>query len=503
MMNSKDSEKFSKLNFILKEIVDIRRAQAILIWDNNTHMPKFGAAMRGRQLATLGKIAHEKFIHPEVGTLLRDLEKTESLLPYSSDEACLLRYVKIEYEKSTKLSPEFVSMMMEHQAVCYDKWIEAKAENNFKMIVPYLEKTLEHSLRYAEHFKYDHIADPLISESDYGFTAKSIQNIFVQLRSELLPIVADVLSRPSKEESLFTNLSFPIALQEKFVSMVAAEIGYDFNRGRIDQTPHPFMIAFSRNDVRITTRFQENDITDGLFSVIHEAGHALYELGIAENLDGTMLGEGTSSGVHESQSRLWENLVGRRFEFWEYFYPKLRSLFPEQFSKISLNQFYAQINKVKKSLIRVDADELTYNLHVMIRFHLELQMLEGKLKVKDLNEAWNAEYKKDLGLDVPSDSLGCLQDVHWYSSLIGGQFQGYTLGNIMSAQFYGAANLKNSNLKNEIRQGNFSFLRLWLNENLHRHGKKYPGLEVLKMATGEDLTIAPYVNYLKGKFSKL
>lgn len=493
------AQNFAKLNKLISEVENLRGASAVLSWDQNTYMPQNGVTGRGRQLATLGKIAHEKLTNPEVGKLLDCLQGYEEEIPYSSFEASFLRCVRRDYHKSIKVPSEFILEMLAHQSLCYDVWVKAKEENNFKLVQPYLEKTLEYSKKYADFFQYKHIADPLIEDSDFGFTAEKIQDVFSRLQKELVPFVKEVLKYPAVDDSCIKQ-HFPISLQEQFSKKIIEKLGYDFTRGRLDTTHHPFMISFSHGDVRITTRYQEKYLTESLFSTIHETGHAFYELGNDISLDGSPLFGGTSSGVHESQSRLWENIVGRSFSFWEYFYPKLQSFFPEQLHSVSLKEFYSAINKVSTSLIRTDADELTYNLHVMIRFNLELEMLEGKLKVKDLPEAWNACYLNDLGVVVPNDSMGCMQDVHWYGGFIGGQFQGYTLGNIMSAQFYESAEQSIPNLATEIKEGTFVNLKNWLEQNLHKYGKKFTGLEVLKMATQKDLTIDPYVNYLKKKF---
>ena len=280
-------------------------------------------------------------------------------------------------------------------------------------------------------------------------------------------------------------------------------MGYDFNRGRQDKTHHPFMTKFGPGDVRITTRIDENDLSGGLFSTIHEAGHALYEQGIDPAYDGTPLDTGTSAGVHESQSRLWENIVGRSARFWQYYYPKLATAFPEQLGDVSEEAFYRAINKVQPSLIRTEADEVTYNLHVIIRFGLELDLLEGKLSVADLPEAWHARYQESLGVRAPDDRDGVLQDVHWYSGPIGGSFQGYTLGNIMAAQFYAAALTAHPEIPRQIAQGQFDTLHAWLRDNIYRHGSKFTAAELLPRVTGSPLTLKPYLIYLRTKYAEI
>jgi carboxypeptidase Taq len=274
-------------------------------------------------------------------------------------------------------------------------------------------------------------------------------------------------------------------------------------RGRLDKTAHPFCTKFAIGDVRITTRVRENDIGDALFSTLHEAGHALYEQGIDAKLEGTPLGYGCSAGMHESQSRLWENVVGRSLGFWQHFYPTLQRTFPDQFGHVALDTFYRAINKVERSLIRTDADEVTYNLHIMLRFDLELAMLEGRLRVKDLPEAWREAMRADLGLVPPDDRDGCLQDVHWYNGGIGGAFQSYTIGNILSAQFYAAAIKAHPEIPGQIESGEFGTLHAWLREHIHRHGRKYKPNELVKRATGGPLSMRPYLAYLRAKYGKL
>ncbi|WP_186644846.1 carboxypeptidase M32 [Fluviispira vulneris] len=492
-------EKFKILREQFAEITDLRAASSVLYWDQNTYMPPQGAESRGRQMATLRKVAHEKVASAQVEKLLDDLDGFEKDFPYESDEASFLRLARREFDLATKVPADFISEIVQHFSICYEAWIRAKDESNFKLIEPFLEKSVDHSHKYSQFFPHKHVLDPLIAEHDYGFTTESITNIFSELRSELVPFAKDIISE-KKVEFEFLNKMYPKKIQQLFVEKILTEIGYDFSRGRLDLTHHPFMISFSRGDIRITNRYDENNFNDSLFGAIHELGHAFYELGNAKELDGNILFGGTSAGVHESQSRLWENIVGRSKEFWEYFYKDFQMLFPEQLKNVSLHTFYASINNVTPSLIRTEADEVTYNLHVMIRFDLEKQLLEGKLKVKDLPEAWNARYLSDLGVKVPNDSHGCLQDVHWFAGLVGGCFQGYTLGNLMSAQFFDVASAALPNLKNDIKNGNFAELQKWLIENIYCHGKKFTGPEILKKVTKKDLNIANYMNYLKRKF---
>ncbi len=496
------SKALEELRSRLLEVNDLHSAHAVLNWDQSTYMPPGGAAARGRQQATLARIAHEKLTDPALGRLLDELRALEASLPYDSDDASLVRVTRRSYERATRVPAALVAELQEHGVAAYLAWTAARPANDFAAVRPLLEKTVELSRRWAECFPHEHIADPLIDSADYGMQAATIRPLFAALRAELVPIVKAIAAQPLADDACLKQHA-PEPEQLAFGRSVIERFGYDFARGRQDKTHHPFMTKFSLGDVRITTRVKDHDLSDALFSTMHEAGHAMYEQGIDAHLEGTPLAGGTSAGVHESQSRTWENLVGRSREFWEFFHPKLQAAFPAQLGKVSLDTLYRAINKVQRSLIRTDADEVTYNLHVMLRFDLELELLEGKLAVKDLPEAWHARYQADLGIRAPDDRDGVLQDVHWFGGTVGGMFQGYTLGNVMSAQFYAAALAAHPEIPGEIRQGRFATLHGWLRHNLYRHGSKFTASEVVERATGQPMTIEPYVRYLKKKYGEL
>lgn len=493
----------AELKTRLLEINDLNHAAALLGWDQATYMPSGGAPARGRQMATLGRLAHEKFTEAAVGKLIDAAERETASLPYDSDEAALVRVTRREYEQSVRIPAALVSEMKEHAALSYQAWTVARPANDFAAVRPILEKTLDISRRVANCFPgYANIADPLIAFADYGMEAASVRELFGRLRARLVPIVRAITSRPLADAKFLAQHT-PAAEQLAFGLDVIRQYGYDFDRGRQDMTHHPFMTKFSLGDVRITTRVREDDMTDALFSTLHECGHALYEQGIRMDFEGTPLANGTSSGVHESQSRLWENIVGRSRGFWEHFYPKLQAAFPAQLSHVSADQLYRAINRVERSLIRVDADEVTYNLHVMLRFDLELDLLEGRVAIKDLPAVWRERFEADFGLPVPDDRNGVLQDVHWYSGVIGGVFQGYTLGNILSAQFYAAAVAAHPGIPADIPAGKFDVLRGWLRENVYQHGSKFTAAEIVQRATGGPMSIEPYMDYLWGKYQPL
>ena len=496
-------KKYQELKTRLQEINDIESAGSVLHWDMLTQMPPGGGEARGRQMATLELIAREKFVDPALGRLLDDLQPYAEALPYDSDQASLIRVARRDYERAIKVPPTFSAEFDEHSSRSYLAWAEARPANDFKKVQPLLEKTLDYSRQLANFFPgYAHIADPLIDFDDYGMKAATISQLFQELRQQLVPIVKAITSQQAADDSALRK-HFPAAQQLKFAAEVVRRLGYDFQRGRIDQTPHPFCTGFSIGDVRIATRVEEDYLGEALFSDIHEAGHAMYEQGIDPALEATLLQDSPSAGIDESQSLLWENVVGRSRGFWEYFYPQLQAEFPGQLKGVSLDTIYRAINKVARTPIRTQADEVTYNLHIMLRFDLELQLLEGKLAVRDLPEDWRERFTRDIGITPANDRDGVLQDVHWYGGQIGGTFQGYTLGHILSAQFYQAALRQHPQIPAEMKQGNFDTLRTWLVENIYRHGSKFTTPEIVERVTGGPLTIEPYIQYLKTKYGEL
>jgi carboxypeptidase Taq len=485
----------------LAEIYDLNAAGSILTWDEATYMPNGGAVARGRQIAMLRRLAHERFTDPTLGRLLDRLDRRSDNLP--ADDASLIRVVRRDYEKAIRIPAEYVARANAHGSACYNAWRRARPANDFATVIPFLEKTLDLSREYASFFApYDHIADPMIDDADEGLTATTVRRVFTELRRELAPMVRAISEQPATDDACLYR-SFDETAQIGFGLSVAAQMGYDLERGRLDKTRHPFCTKFAAGDVRITTRVRENDIRDALFSTLHETGHAMYEQGVNAAYEGTPLGSGVSSGVHESQSRLWENVVARSRPFWEHYYPALQRTFADQLGSVPLDTFYRAINKVERSLIRTDADELTYNLHIMLRFDLELRLLEGRLRVTDLPEAWRAGMEADLGIAPPDDREGCLQDVHWYSGNIGGGFQSYAIGNILSAQFFAAATKAHPEISSEIANGQFGTLHGWLTDNIYEPGRTLTPDEIVARATGSPMTMAPYLAYLRKKYGEL
>jgi len=494
-------ELLADLRYRLSEIYDLNAAGSLLGWDEATYMPAGGAAARGRQSALLQRLAHERFVDPALGKQLERLEARAGEL--AAAEVSLIRVARRDYEKAIKVPAEYVARAHAHGSASYNAWIRARPENYFAAMIPFLEKTLDLSREYASFFApQDHIADPMIDDADAGMTAAKVRRLFADLRRELIPLVRTICDQPAPDDA-FLHRPYDEADQLALSLSMAKAIGYDVRRGRLDQTHHPFCTKFAAGDVRITTRVRRDDFTDALFSTLHEAGHALYEQGVSATFEGTPLGTGVSAGVHESQSRLWENIVARSRPFWQHYYPALQRTFAEQLGSVPLDRFYRAINKVTRSLVRTEADEVTYNLHVMMRFDLELKLLEGRLRIADLPDAWHAAMAADVGIEPSDDRDGCLQDVHWYSGRIGGTFHSYAIGNILSAQFFAAANEAHPEIAGEMASGRFDTLRGWLTDNVYRHGRTLTPDEIVARATGSTLTTAPYLAYLRRKYAEL
>lgn len=483
----------------LATFTDIKSTSSLLYWDQATNLPINAGDERARQIATLTKLGHDILVSDDVGRMITESYDWATRQDQDNEDAAFVREAKRLRDLDSRIPIKLNMAMAQHFSAMYDAWAAAAPKNDFKFLQPFLEQSVHYSMELANCFpEFQHPMDALIQFNDPGTTTASMRQIFASLRADLVPLVQKVRSSKQINRDCLQG-DFDEAAQMRFCRTVAEAIGYDFRRGRMDMSPHPFMTRMGAHDVRITTRVRRDDMTDCMFSVIHEVGHALYEMGIRETLNGSILSSGVSSGVHESQSRLWENRIGRGKPFWDYFYPILQKEFPK-FSLVAAEDFLRAINQVEPGLIRVDADELTYNLHVMIRFDLECDVLEGKLKIKDLPDAWNARYETDLGVKVPSFKEGCLQDVHWFSGPFGGSFQGYTIGNMLSAQVYDAALRDMPTMESEFSNGNFYDLRRWLYLKLHQWGSMLRPDELVRHATGEPLSSKAYVAYLNKKY---
>lgn len=496
------SAKFEQLKERLGEVSDIGRAASILSWDQQVNMPAAGNEARGQQLATLSKIAQEKFIADEVGQLIDDLKQEYAGADPNSDEAATIRVAARNYDKAKRVPPEFVQEQAIVTSKAFEAWMEARSKSDFSVFRPHLEKVVELVHKYISYFPPGaHPYDTLLDDYEPGMKTEEVKAIFDALRPKQVKLIKAIAGKKQvKDEFLFKKYN-----EKKLIDFgvgVVTKYGYDWSRGRQDKAPHPFETTFSVNDVRITTRFEDDNPLATLFSTMHEAGHAMYEQGSNPAYERTPLAGGTSLAVHESQSRMWENLVGRSMPFWEHFYPALKKTFPSQLDGVSLKTFYKAINKVEPSLIRVNADEATYNLHIMLRLELEIGMVEGTIAVKDLPDVWNAKMQEYLGIRPPNDAKGVLQDIHWSGGAIG-YFSTYALGNLISAQLWEKIRRDIRGLDDQIGKGDFSGLLGWLRANIHQHGHKYDPQVLMEKVTGSKITAEPYVRYLTKKYSEI
>ncbi|MBZ9749944.1 carboxypeptidase M32 [Deinococcus sp. HMF7604] len=482
-----------------QELADLGGIGALLGWDQSTYLPRAGAASRARQQALLSGIRHARATDAAYGRLLDGAQAQGDLTPV---QARTLAVARRTFDQATRLPAEFVQTFSQHAGETYSAWVQARPENDFARLVPLLDKTLDLSQQAAAYFpEFATPMDYFIDAADEGMTAEQVDRVFTALREALVPMVDQAAAAPVRTD--FLSRHYPIPAQLALGEAIARDYGYDTQAGRQDLTAHPFMTRLGAHDVRITTRVREDDPTDALYSTLHEAGHAMYEQGVAGDLLDTPLGGGVSAGVHESQSRLWENLVGRSRAFWAGQFGRFRDAFPEQLADVTEDEMFRAVNVVRRSLIRTDADELTYNLHVITRYELERDLLSGRLAVRDLADAWHAAYETNLGLRAPSDVDGVLQDVHWYGGRIGGAFQGYTIGNVLSAQFYAAAQAATPGLEGDLTRGDFTRLHGWLREQVYAPGRLYTPGDLVERVTGQPMTVEPYLAYLRGKYEGL
>lgn len=496
------SEKLNRLKELLGEVSDINHAASVLGWDQQVNIPPGGNEARGQQLATLSKIAQEKFVTDEVGGLIDDLKAEFAGADPDSDEAALIRVTARKYHKARRVPPEFISEQAIIASKAFEAWAEAREKSDFSIFQPHLEKVVELVHRYIAFFPpADHPYDTLLDDYEPGMKTADVKTIFDGLRPKQVKLIKAITSKKQVKDGFLKKRYNEKKLWDFGVGVIS-KFGFDWRRGRQDKALHPFAESFSIDDVRITTRFEIENPLAILFSTMHESGHAMYEQGFNPAYERTPLAEAASMAVHESQSRMWENLVGRSLPFWEYFFPVLKNAFPLQLDGVSLKSFYKAINKVEPSLIRVNADEATYNLHIMLRLEMEIAMVEGQVAVKDLPELWNAKMKDYLGITPPNDALGILQDIHWSGGMLG-YFSTYALGNLISVQLWEKMNRDVRNLDDQIRKGDFSQLLGWLRKNVHQHANKYEPQTLVEKVTGSKITPEPYVRYLTRKYSEM
>ncbi len=493
-----------KLTERLREVTYLGTAIAVLQWDQEVTMPKKGADARAHTISLLAGLVHNKFLEVDHDGLLSGLKKKLDGGKLSPAEATVVRETWRSFSRERKLPETFVKEMAKLTSKSQNVWTEAREENNFAKFAPYLEQVVEKKREEAKLIGYaDSPYDALLDTYEPGMTTSEIERIFGDLKTFLVPFLARIqkVSNNKLPHVIAKSAHFPIEKQIELSKQVAESMGYDLDAGRIDVSAHPFTTSFHPNDVRITTRYNPKDVLESIFPTMHEGGHALYEQGLPHEHFGTPLADATSLGIHESQSRLWENMVGKSLSFWKHWYPKLQKEFPGVFTA-PLADFYASVNIVKPTLIRVEADEVTYNLHIIIRFELEKALIEGTIAVKDLPKLWSERYKEYLGITPKSDKEGVLQDVHWSTGYIG-YFPTYTLGNLYSAQFWNTAKKQIPDLPKKIGKGDLKTLREWLRKHIHQHGKSYSAEDLALKITGEKLNPDYFSRYLEEKYTNI
>ncbi len=496
-------EKFNQLKTQMSEIWDLSKAQAVLSWDRQTYMPPKGAAARTRQSSTLSRLTHEMATSPALGQLLDDLTPWLDELDPESDQAALIRLAQREYHKQTAVPTALVVAQTQAAGAANVAWLKARQENDFGTFRPHLEKMFDLARQYAACFpETAQPYDALLDRFEPGMTTETVSRIFNEVKGPQSELIQAIGESGIRIDTSLLRQHFPQDVQLAACREAAQIVGYDFERGRLDLTTHPFTTSFSVDDVRITTRVYEDFLNACLFATLHEAGHALFELGVSPNLEGTPLARGVSSGVHESQSRLFENLVGRSRAFSDHLFPILQKYFPTQLGNASPAAYYRAINTVDPSFIRVEADEVSYNLHIILRFEIELGVLNGEIAIKDLPAAWNDKFQTYLGVTPPTDSEGVLQDVHWSWGLIG-HFSSYAMGNIIASQWWHQMAKAIPNQDELMAAGNIQPILAWLIENVHQHGKKYLPTELIERVTGGPIQTGPYLAYLKTKYSEI
>jgi carboxypeptidase Taq len=483
------------------ELSDLGHAAQLLEWDQQTMMPAEGSAARAEGRATLERLSHEMFVSEQTGELLdRAREALDGAEP-DSDEARLVAVTTRRRDKAIRVPTELTAEIARAGSLGQDAWVKARASSNFHEFAPYLEHNFELARRYVDCFEgYESAYDVLLDDYEPGMKSTEVARLFDELKHELVPMIATLAENAGRVDATVLEGAFPIDRQRRLVAEVVERMGYDAASWRMDDAVHPFATSFGNRDVRITTRWDEANLVPALYAAMHECGHGLYEAGIADSLQRTPLGQVESLSMHESQSRLWENMVGRGRPFCGVLAPRIADVFSDAVPNLDPDAFYRAVNRVSPSFIRVEADEATYGLHVILRFELEQQLIDGKLPIADLPEAWNARFKDYFGLEVTDDALGVLQDVHWSFGAIG-YFPTYSLGNLIAGQLWERAHRDIPELDERLAAGQLGELREWLREHVHRYGSKFSTTELLQRVVGGPIEVGPFVSYLRRKLS--
>ncbi len=496
---SQSAQKYNEYKTALQKIADIKYASALLQWDQETYLPSKGNDARGRQIATLNELAHNHFTDENLGALLNQLVSNKKL---SSSEKRNVQLSLEDYNRNKKIPSVFVHKLSSAINVGYHAWIKARKENSFTVFEKPLQAIIDLKVQEAEYLGYkDHPYDALMNDYDNGLTTKIVDKLFADLRPKLSELLEKIASKPQVDDS-FLHQYFNKTTQWDMGMEILKRMHFDFEAGRQDISEHPFTTNFCSQDVRVTTRIDENDFSNMLWSCIHEGGHALYEQGLPAEHYGLPLGEYCSLSIHESQSRLWENCIGRGKPFWEQNYPLLQKYFPEQLNNKGIEQFYKAINKVQPSLIRTEADELTYHFHVMIRYEIEKLLIDGTIHAKDIPKCWNEKYEYYLGIKVSNDLEGCLQDVHWSHGSFG-YFATYSIGSLYAAQLFETIKERNLSIEKDLIIGNSNIIVKWLQQHIYIHGRFYNSEDLCKKATGKILNSTYFLKYANVKFGEI
>lgn len=501
---SRTDHLYSELTKLLRDAALLDSCGSILSWDEQTCMPKQGAELRAEQLGLLAGLAHERSTAPRIGELLSELEGQRDLGDPESDRTVNIREARRTYDRKTKLPRRLVEELTQTTTLGQQAWINARETADYAALLPWLEKMIDlkreeaHAVGFGSGVPYD----ALLDDYEPGMTAAELERVFPPLRDELVQLLTEIQQSSRRPDTKLLFRHYPKAAQVSMVEAASRAIGFDFDAGCIHESAHPFCSGFGPGDCRLTTRYSEGQFASAFFGVMHESGHGIYEQGLRPDSFGLGMGQATSLGIHESQSRFWENFVGRSRPFWAYMYPQAKASFMEALGAISLDEFYFAINDVRPSFVRVEADEVTYNLHIMLRFEIEKQLIAGSLKPVDIPEVWNETFKTYFGIAVPSHDLGCMQDIHWNAGLFG-YFPTYALGNMYAGQFFAAAGRDLGDLNQQFARGEFRPLKEWLNQNIHRHGKRYSAKRLVEVVTGESLSHKPLVTHLRQKYAEL
>jgi carboxypeptidase Taq len=502
-MPEKNGQLLEELYNRIREIAVLRSCQSLLDWDERTYMPRNGSEHRGNQMALLSGLAHEKFISPRIGEILSRLESDGLDINSDDPDAANVREIRRVYDKAVKLPKSLVEELSRTIIMSQGVWQQARAKSDFAMFQPWMEKVVHLKQQQAEAIGYKTVAyDAALDDFEPGASTVKVTEVFAGLRDELVDLIGKIKASGKSPDTSIIMRDYPVQSQEKIGIEAAKAIGFDFMSGRLDITTHPFCTGIGPSDIRITTRYNPNHFPQAFFGILHEAGHGLYEQGLPKTAYGLPSGEAASLGIHESQSRMWENLVGRSRPFWQYFFPIIQKEFQGALKGVTLDQFHFAVNDVRPSFIRVEADEATYNLHILLRFEMESAFFNGDLKIADIPAVWNEKFKKYFGIVPSSYADGCLQDVHWSAGLIG-YFPTYTLGNLYSAQFFAKAKSDLGNLESQFAKGDFDGLLGWLRKNIHAQGQHYRAEELVERVTGKPLLHQPLIDYLKVKYGQL